>query len=354
MITTIPLNVSGYPGAFMWALPNGHYLNETDQFKRMAREQQATTLNVTTTVALYNIAKGNKDFDPSASQNYSLAYKDRGSILIDIIFMSSRSSVSPSRPLAAECVLQFCVKTMTATTKKGVFQEVETSSFSDNSAAARSYWVGTTGQGPFQYSLTPPAPSGSAPAKTFNVGQTAQAQLSTWLMQQMTGQSLANIATELSTSDAAQAISQALDINDTAPFSLMTNIANSLTTNMRTVGNVTQAGVALQEELYFRIRWAWIALPVAVLLLAWAFTITVSYVCWRKDVRVWKNSTSATLFHGLSEEARSAYWATLDEGDIDDAVKELVLKLECTDKGWRLVPVSEPPQGHFTYGKVLN
>lgn len=119
----------------------------------------------------------------------------------------------------------------------------------------------------------------------------------------------------------------------------MNNVASSLTTAIRVADNSSfTVGMAYQAESYIHIRWAWIALPVTLVFCTLGFLITVSLVCKREDVEVWKNSSAAVLFHGLDDEGRRGLGMLNRDAAMDDAAESLIVKMELSGEGWRLVP----------------
>ena len=61
-------------------------------------------------------------------------------------------------------------------------------------------------------------------------------------------------------------------------------------------------GIALKAETYVHVRWAWIALPVLDLLAAVIFLLVTIIRASRERIPVWKSSSLATLFTGLTED----------------------------------------------------
>jgi hypothetical protein len=53
----------------------------------------------------------------------------------------------------------------------------------------------------------------------------------------------------------------------------------------------------------------------------------------------WKDSQLALLFHGLEGEARDRYGALDRSEEMDKVVRRFSVRLERTEKGWRLVEV---------------
>lgn len=81
---------------------------------------------------------------------------------------------------------------------------------------------------------------------------------------------------------------------------MMDSIATGITENMRKGPNSTEvSGEVIVPVVYVRVRWAWFAYPVVIILLAVVFWVTtVAFSCGESRL-VWKSSSLALLFHGL-------------------------------------------------------
>lgn len=310
-----------------YSLPNGNFLGQPAVNAHPSPSSRCI-MNITNTWALRANAPDN-----ITSDNWSLVYSDRGSLIIDLFAIV----LNGVRPFAAECILQYCVEEFTADVRNGTFVESTHSTWTNNSAAARDYAINTYGNGrSIQYIFTPPNQNA-----TFTVGNPAQVQLSSWLVPILHGQTYVEATSLLQdyTNDIIQSIYVALTTTDATLYDLMNNVASSLTTAIRVADNSSfTVGMAYQAESYIHIRWAWIALPVTLVFCTLGFLITVSLVCKREDVEVWKNSSAAVLFHGLDDEGRRGLGMLNRDAAMDDAAESLIVKMELSGEGWRLVP----------------
>jgi len=119
-------------------LSNGLSLNAVTAFFGAHMGQQ-TYLNVTTTKNLYQHSySGTGEYSMYNLNNMSLVYADRGSLIIDFLVLRAPYGNLKSR-VAHECVLQYCVKTLSATQLSGELVETEVSSWTNNSDPARLY-----------------------------------------------------------------------------------------------------------------------------------------------------------------------------------------------------------------------
>jgi Protein of unknown function (DUF3176) len=107
--------------------------------------------------------------------------------------------------------------------------------------------------------------------------------------------------------DVMAALNTTVDIAD-----IMDGLATSMTTYIRELDNggiddePFQQGATLITETYVHLRWAWIALPLA-LVLSSAVLLSVTIAKASRDkLPIWKTSALAALFHGLEAENNAA------------------------------------------------
>ncbi|KAI9657440.1 MAG: hypothetical protein M1821_003122 [Bathelium mastoideum] len=83
---------------------------------------------------------------------------------------------------------------------------------------------------------------------------------------------------------------------------VFSNLASSLTNNIRTTsdGNAAFSGEEGTSVTFVRVRWLWIILPGATVLLAAAFLALTIWQTRSSKTPTWKSGTMAILFHGLS------------------------------------------------------
>jgi hypothetical protein len=100
-----------------------------------------------------------------------------------------------------------------------------------------------------------------------------------------------------------QALNSTVDI-----AGMMTGLASSITNFMRQSSNrgsspnIIATGIALKTETYVSVRWPWIALPVAVLLLSTIFLFTTMIRASKERIPVRKSSSLAMVFHLTSDD----------------------------------------------------
>jgi hypothetical protein len=120
----------------------------------------------------------------------------------------------------------------------------------------------------------------------------------------------------------------------------MANVASAMTTALRMSSSEMAEGVVFVSEVYISIQWAWITLPLLLYVLAVGFVISVAWRCGHDTegvkVHVWKNSLVAALFHGLDHELLAKVGDLNEQKLIDEAAKDLKVKLTRSMHGLRL------------------
>ncbi|KAF2707837.1 hypothetical protein K504DRAFT_470184 [Pleomassaria siparia CBS 279.74] len=118
----------------------------------------------------------------------------------------------------------------------------------------------------------------------------------------------------------------------------MERLATALTNVVRSSSGKTQVlGTAFSMETYVEVRWEWLALPLAVLLLSLVFLAsTVMKSSREKDrVGVWKTSALATLLYGLPDDMQKKITSSTAVGTPRAKAKELKIKM-LPKFGWRI------------------
>jgi hypothetical protein len=116
----------------------------------------------------------------------------------------------------------------------------------------------------------------------------------------------------------------------------MERLAAAMTDRMRSAGltNKETEGDAYNREVYISIRWEWLAFPVSLLVLSLAFLVaTISKTSNTATAGVWKTSAIPTLIYGLPKETQthlnsSSPWR-------NGVTKKLRVKLS-PNMGWRV------------------
>ena len=85
------------------------------------------------------------------------------------------------------------------------------------------------------------------------------------------------------------------DVNQT-----LSKLTTSMTEAIRTGSNATAVyGQVLVSKTYIHVRWAWLSLPLATMLLTCGLLLIVAIQCRNKDIPIWKDDPLPLLLHRL-------------------------------------------------------
>ena len=82
-------------------------------------------------------------------------------------------------------------------------------------------------------------------------------------------------------------------------FTTIDNLATSLTNAMRTVGEARIADIATQDVTFIHVRWLWLLLPLAMLMLAAVLLLATIWQNRQLQVPAFRNSALAIMDHGI-------------------------------------------------------
>ncbi|MCJ1252085.1 hypothetical protein MMC30_009323 [Trapelia coarctata] len=194
--------------------------------------------------------------------------------------------VNASAVLAYDCVLSLCVKTYSSQMSQGRFTE----------DVQDEYYISDL------YSSNSPnvtIPQGHLPAGsnlTFAIGYHAWVGLTDMLSKQLNGTGSIAGGSQNWDTDVVSAIfvNGAMNVNQT-----MTSIATAMTNNMRQQSGTVIPGQATTPETYIHVRWLWLLLPLAMVILATVFLVLTIRQSQRWNIPSWRSSALATMIHGV-------------------------------------------------------
>lgn len=296
----------------------------------------------------------------------SIKFKEVRNPLLDALIVSAANGVDSvyrrEAPVINECVLSWCVQTITSSYNGGSYIE-DVLARHENTTAGPSPWesfpIPEDEGGGFDIfymqniSITPPA---SSPDRS-----TSTATNTTYGATNITANAIMNVFddffpsyyTQASASDAPilrykdyegtgastrhltfSAWQQPNDLN-----SHLSRLAQAMTNVMRSdvSSNEMLNGTAYKMETYVEVRWQWLTLPLGVLFTALIFlaaTITKSAME-RDRVDIWKTSAYATLLFGLPDEVQKKITRSSSTGTPRTKAKELKVKYQ-PNQGWRI------------------
>lgn len=241
----------------------------------------------------------------------------------EVNYISTLNNVS-----ATQCLLYWCVNTYKAQVTSGqLYEEVKASWYSN----ATEWWFDRRGaMNDERIDLIPPPlanHTNSTANPNFTVGYLPSLGISEFLASKLTlsnsyapgpdgssfGPDETNNASSFTNSQDLLRIFRDSDMDR-----LFESLAKSMTRNIRDANASNQAmssdgftgplpgvglanGTASYDHIYVSVRWGWLTLSVALVLLTINFLILTIFQSTRHDVAPWKSSPVPLLFHGLDD-----------------------------------------------------
>jgi hypothetical protein len=102
--------------------------------------------------------------------------------------------------------------------------------------------------------------------------------------------------------------------------------------------NQPVTGEAFRDTTCINVRWPWLALPAVIFVGTLVFlAMLILKTVVDREREVWKSSQNALLWHGLDGSAKFECDTLATKQDMDDRAKQIVVRLEITRAGWKLV-----------------
>lgn len=187
---------------------------------------------------------------------------------------------------ASECILQFCVQNFSASSINGTFVEKPL----DNPV----YLNGT-----YNFNVEDAGTNYTLEYETFKALYAYFDDSFDKVVQQSNGLS----ASPQWPDDTSQSIFYWTNSSaDHLPTRMFEDIAASMSLNVRSASNLSQAGYATWQISVVSVRWPWMTLPLVILVLVGLFLIGIVIATKRARLEPWKTSSLAVLMHGIAEE----------------------------------------------------
>ena len=295
----------------VWQLPNGVSLATPDW-------EQGVTMAVNNT----------QQTNPTTGREYaSIAFSNFNVPPLDVFVilgnytsdMGDFNGHTKGGPYAAECILDFCVQNYTAESRNGTFFETP---------SGNPVFMDARNTPCYQVGLGSTAPSGGCLLVQNGVNFTVDydSMKSFWFYFNDLFQGSVSQVDSLSPqpewpSDLTQSIFAHLNSTPHTLDSMFKNIAQSMTLAMRTQSgaNSQTVGQYFLEQTFVKVEWAWISLPLAILVLVLVFLVAVA-ICTRKyQLEPWKESSIATLLHGLRSQTGEEFQSLITPESMDEA-----------------------------------
>ncbi|KAH3984808.1 hypothetical protein HBH52_052100 [Parastagonospora nodorum] len=305
--------------------------------------------------------------------NGSINFKEMRNTIVDIVIVSASQGTAETvyrkvPPIAQECVLSWCVKTIESSYDFGVYEErvIETHL---NTTPGAFPWIGypfvdELGGGTDIFFLQDINIAGiTSDGRTFS-GYGTENSTAMSVIQGFNDIFPAFATVNATFSDPVlryriwkegPAYNRLLEFNPwLAPNNVsrhMERLANALTNVVRSApSNAMLTGQAFSIETYVDIHWAWLAFPFTLLVLSLIFLVATMLKTSRGDsVGVWKTSAMPTLIYGLPQDVRTQVSSSETHDHLSwKGARKVRIKL-LPDQGWRISrQVCTSPAGEET------
>ncbi|KAF2262248.1 hypothetical protein CC78DRAFT_582734 [Lojkania enalia] len=291
----------------------------------------------------------------------SINFKNRRNPIFDVLLVGAADGTAVSvyrneTPIAHECVLSWCVKTLSSSYYEGMYEERVVDTII-NTTAAPFPWKTTRVSTPagngtlidYTQNVTIDASINGRNGPYFGVNNdtafatsflfdkmfpsfytAANESASKWLRYKVYKTNLSERRLEYNPWLFPNNVPQYLE-----------RLATAFTNELRgTKDKEDHWGSAYDEEVFVSVRLQWITLPLGLLLFSLAFLVItmVRTYTQKESIGVWKNSAIATLLYGLPDEIQKKLKSSKTETTPRARAKELKVKL--LPQGWRT-------SGHF-------
>lgn len=319
-LTSVANFISLYPGTLPNKFPLTGIQTTTEEDVYLF-----TILNITTD--RYNgnwddghSGEGEEDVYSPSDDYASISYPENGSKLFSVFAIGLSPNKLPSmpdanlpegwvtdgndfaKPVAYECMFQFCVRKMSAILINGQMIETVLSHWTDETLHLKPGEPNTSG---VNYTLKPPDSS-----NTFIINARSWNRIAEWLADTLIGNVTIDnrgydrwkdaLDRPFGSSPVTTAILRQMNDSATAFPELMTSLANSVSLNLRKVSYQPKViGKACSQTNKAVVTWGWLALPLFELVASLAFLITVIVQTRRHGLHPWTNNILPCFFHGL-------------------------------------------------------
>ncbi|KZM21661.1 hypothetical protein ST47_g7179 [Ascochyta rabiei] len=344
-----------------YALPNNFTLmgKQSGEIYSASVLQSNGLLNLSTTLS--GPKGGSNIYAEKPGQTWaSVAFANNGSKLFSVLgvgplngsfieqpdsnFTTKDTGNVNAPPVAFQCLLQYCVRTMRAAATNGSIYETEVSRWTDQTQSfynASGYFTDIV--------LHPP---GSPTAFRVNgyAGGTLSKWLSTYLEGDVTGwRNLSTLPAGLVGYDSqvqeiiapsslfVQPIYQAMNESNTGFPDLMQNLAEAMSLGLRNLPYqpAPVRGRAFTTTTRAVVTWPWLILPALELVGSLAFLIAIMVETRRRNMVPWTNNVLAYFFHGLRQPVVEE--RLLSPAQMEEKAKGLLIKFWKDKDGGQLV-----------------
>jgi hypothetical protein len=293
----------------------------------------------------------------------SINFKDVHFPIFDGLISSARdgseSVYRKESPIVQECMLTWCVHTLKSSYSWGVYTEETLSTYFEPVADSEPWpwesWEVAAGTW-FSYmqnlTLTPPRLQAQSAGTVvtndvYQIGNYSHTNIMNIFDDLFPSfYTAANIDTKPVLRHKNFASGPTVRGLDWNPFQYPNNITRHMERLATSMSNVVRAsasiemlqGKSYQIETYVSIQWAWLAFPLALLVLTLVFLVSTIIKTSRDgngETGIWKTSAMPTLIYGLPKETQGQFVSSLTSGSGRGAPKKTRIKL-MPNMGWRV------------------
>lgn len=318
----------------------------------------------------------------------SIRFKKLRNTISDVLIVSAANGTASTvhekiRPVARECVLSWCVKTIQSSYDSGEYHEQVIETF-QNTTEGPSPWLAIPFKTDFDVgfdnyymqniSIDLGMTDNGRNISGFGIGnKTAltivQAFQDIFPAYVTTSENSTEPIMKWKTWAGGPAWQRVLEFNPwLAPNNVtrhMERLATAMTNVVRSSGSTEMlAGRSFSKENYVSVRWEWLTLPIGLLFMSFIFLAATIFKSSleKEQVGVLKNSAILTLLYGVSDDIRSKLTRSSSTGTPRAKAKELKVKLN-RNMGWRVSgnlfsplasrpPAKQPPPG-WIWGRMI-
>ncbi|EOA91786.1 uncharacterized protein SETTUDRAFT_86598 [Exserohilum turcica Et28A] len=319
------------------------------------------TLPLVTSLFRESLYGGTINFD-------AIQYRILDAIVVSSVDGSANSVYEKKRPVAQECMLSWCVKTLRSSYDSGDYQEEIQDTFINTTKAE---WPWQIENDPVtestiqtfmpNISIYPPSQAGSKMA----FGVSNDTFLDTVLILDEIFPSMITISNptarpfiKIRVSNTRAATFRTVRFS---PWLAPNNVSHHLERMAQAITNVIRsdtdsneliAGTAYARETYVAVHWAWLAFPLAMLLLSIIFLISTILKTSSEnyqEIGIWKTSAMPTLMYSLPNDAQRGIISATRPKEMAFKNTEKVRIRLMPKQGWRVSgqihPGPTPPPG---------
>ncbi|KAM0446006.1 hypothetical protein ACHAO4_009594 [Trichoderma viride] len=280
----------------------------------------------------------------------SVAFSNNGSIMMDIFAVAAAPGTIPEQPdqtktsdkmtgslyaapVAYECMIQFCIRTMNATFINGTLHETVVSTWTNETQGI----IPDNGH----YVFRPPNSS-----EEFRVlGETKDAMVP-WLNYLLVGSAYSSTLDTLSSgssSDLMRMVRTAMNTSETGFQDLMDNFANSMSLSLRSAAYqpAPTHGDAFSPVSHAVVTWEWLILPAFELIASLVFLVLVTLRTRKAGLTPWTNNILAVFYHGFDQRP-SMSGVDDSESALEEESHGLLIQFQPREEGGRLAIVNGP------------